>query len=100
MKSALALGLCLSCLVGAAADLGSHSPLAHAFFAFDNGVGRGQWPPDRQARVLKELGYNGISYNETIDITNRLAAFQAEGLKSSPSTSTASPTDRSATSRV
>ena len=28
----------------------------NAFFAFDNGVGRGQWPPVRQASVLKESG--------------------------------------------
>jgi sugar phosphate isomerase/epimerase len=81
MKSALAFGLCLWCLAGAAADLGSIAAPAHAFFAFDNGVGRGQWPPARQARVLKELGYDGISYNETIDLTNRLVAFQAEKLR-------------------
>ena len=81
MKSAPALGLCFWCLAGAAADLGGSAAPAHAFFAFDNGVGRGQWPPARQAKVLKELGYDGISYNETIDITNRLAAFRAEGLR-------------------
>jgi len=81
MKSALALGLCCWCLAGAAADLSSPAIPAHAFFAFDNGVGRGQWPPARQARALKELSYDGISYNETIDLANRLAAFRAEGLR-------------------
>jgi hypothetical protein len=70
MKSALALGLCFWCLAEAAAELGSPAAPAHAFFAFDNGVGRGQWPPAQQAKVLKELGYDGISYNETVDITN------------------------------
>lgn len=41
-------------------------------FAFDNAVGgyyshRGgePWPPVQQARTLKELGYDGISYNYT-----------------------------------
>src|SRR5512137_1322789 len=35
------------------------------FFAMDNGVGRGKWTPEQQARTLKELGYSGISYNFT-----------------------------------
>lgn len=34
-------------------------------FAFDNAVGRGTWTPEQQARTLKELGYDGISYNYT-----------------------------------
>jgi sugar phosphate isomerase/epimerase len=50
-------------------------------FALDNGVGRGKLKPAEQARLLKELGYSGIGYNDTVDITNRLAAFEAEGLK-------------------
>lgn len=35
------------------------------FFAFDNGVGRGKWSPEKQAATLKALGYDGISYNYT-----------------------------------
>ena len=35
------------------------------FFAFDNGVGRGKWPAEKQAATLKALGYDGISYNYT-----------------------------------
>jgi sugar phosphate isomerase/epimerase len=35
------------------------------FYAFDNGVGRGVWTPERQAALLKELGYDGMSYNFT-----------------------------------
>ena len=35
------------------------------FFAFDNGVGRGKWAPEKQAATLKALGYDGISYNYT-----------------------------------
>ena len=53
----------------------------NAFFAFDNGVGRGQWPPAKQASVLKELGYDGIGYTGTDDLTNRLVAMQSAGLK-------------------
>lgn len=34
-------------------------------FAFDNAVGRGKWTPEQQIRMLKELGYDGISYNYT-----------------------------------
>lgn len=51
------------------------------FFAFDNGVGRGKLDPAEQARVLKDLGYQGISYNETRDVTNRVAAMREQGLK-------------------
>jgi len=35
------------------------------FYAFDNGVGRGVWTPERQAALLKELGYDGMAYNFT-----------------------------------
>lgn len=38
---------------------------APAFFAFDNGVGRGVWTPAQQAATLRELGFDGISYNYT-----------------------------------
>jgi len=38
---------------------------AWPFFAFDNGVGRGTWPAEKQAATLKALGYDGISYNYT-----------------------------------
>jgi len=38
---------------------------APEFFVFDNGVGRGKWTPEEQAKTLKELGYDGISYNYT-----------------------------------
>ena len=64
-----------------AADALTLSPVKHPFFAFDNGVGRGKLSPAEQAEILKELGYDGISYNETVDLTNRLAAFRAVQLK-------------------
>lgn len=74
MKTAL---LCVACVFGSlAATAGTN-----AFFAFDNGVGRGEWSPARQASVLKNLGYAGIGYTGTGDLTNRLAAFCAADLK-------------------
>ena len=45
------------------------------FFVFDNGVGRGAWSPEQQAKTLKELGYDGISYSYTN--AKDLAAWQA-----------------------
>ena len=56
---------------------------APEFFVFDNGVGRGSWSPERQATTLKELGYDGISYNYTTpaDLAAWLAAFKKQGLK-------------------
>ena len=53
------------------------------FFVFDNGVGRGSWTPEQQARTLKELGYDGISYNYTTpeDLAKWQQAFGAVGLK-------------------
>jgi sugar phosphate isomerase/epimerase len=56
---------------------------APEFFAFDNGVGRGEWTPEKQAATLKELGYDGISYDYTTpeDLAKWQKAFKQEGLK-------------------
>jgi sugar phosphate isomerase/epimerase len=53
------------------------------FFALDNGVGRGSWAPEAQAAVLRNLGYDGISYFYTNadDLARGLAAFDAVGLR-------------------
>ena len=50
---------------------------------FDNGVGRGTWTPEQQAKTLKELGFDGISYNYTkpADLAAWQKAFKAQGLK-------------------
>jgi sugar phosphate isomerase/epimerase len=55
----------------------------YAFFAFDNGVGRGQWAPEKQAATLKTLGYDGISYNLTTKeaLSHWQRAFRDRGLK-------------------
>lgn len=55
--------------------------LANPFFAFDNGVGRGEWAPEEQAAVLDELGYAGIGYTGTTDLAERLKTFDDRGLK-------------------
>ena len=56
---------------------------APEFFVLDNGVGRGSWTPEQQAKTLKELGYEGIGYNYTkpADLAAWQKAFKAQGLK-------------------
>ncbi len=53
------------------------------FFAFDNGVGCGKWPAEKQAATLKTLGYDGISYNYTNnkDLENWIRVYRDERLK-------------------
>jgi sugar phosphate isomerase/epimerase len=65
----------------AAADTSPTPEATRPLFAFDNGVGRGQWKPDEQARLLKELGYAGIGYTGTQQIPEMLKALDARGLK-------------------
>ena len=53
------------------------------FFVLDNGVGRGSWTPEQQAKTLKELGYDGIGYNYTkpAALAAWQKAFKDQGLK-------------------
>lgn len=60
---------------------GEPRPLACPFYAFDNAPGFRRLSPDRQAAMLKELGYDGVSYTGTRDIPAMLAALDAHGLK-------------------
>jgi len=55
--------------------------LSNPFFAFDNGTGRGVLSPQQQAKMLAELGYDGIGYTGTGKIPEMLAALDAHGLK-------------------
>ena len=75
----------LSLFVSASFALVQADPQAGAypFFVFDNGVGRGEWAPEKQASVLKQLGYQGISYNLTTKeaLAHWQRAFRDEGLK-------------------
>lgn len=50
------------------------------FFAFDNGVGRGDLTPVQQAALLKELGYAGIGYSGHQHLAERQRAFDEAGL--------------------
>jgi len=68
-------------LTAAATPAFSRSETALPFFAFDNGVGQNQWAPEKQATVLKELGYDGISYHDADDLPEKIAAMKARGLK-------------------
>jgi len=74
------LPLCLLLTQGLRADDKERVPRS-PFFAFDNGVGRDQWSPQEQADVLKELGYAGIAYTGTTDLSERLRAFGSQGLR-------------------
>ena len=81
VRSRLALGVALAIVL-----LLTLTPSVGArpeFFVFDNGVGRGAWTPEQQAQTLKELGYDGISYNYTTpeDLARWQKAFGAMGLK-------------------
>lgn len=53
------------------------------FFVLDNGVGRGTWTPEQQAKTLKELGFDGIGYNYTkpAALAAWQKAFKDQGLK-------------------
>lgn len=57
------------------------APISNPFFAFDNGVGRGEWTPEQQAKTLARLGYDGIGYTGGENLDERLAAFEKHGLK-------------------
>lgn len=72
------------CFAGAALCV-STAALAGApeFFPLDNGVGRGSWTPEQQAKTLKELGFDGIGYNYTkpAALAAWQKAFKEQGLK-------------------
>lgn len=73
---ALAVGILLPAPAQVAAPAATN---LWPFFAFDNGVGRSVWPPEKQAATVKSLGYDGIHYNYTNprDFAAKLAACRA-----------------------
>jgi len=75
--------LMLIVATSAAAQEPSHQKLqlSNPFFAFDNGTGRGQVPAGEQAKLLAELGYDGIGFTGAKDIPEMLQALDAHGLK-------------------
>jgi sugar phosphate isomerase/epimerase len=70
-----------SCLFAVGLVAGEDAGKRWPFFAFDNGVGRGVWQPEQQARVLADLGYDGMGYTGVRNIPAMLAALDAHGLK-------------------
>ena len=62
--TAMGAVLCLGACAATTSSADAPRP-ANAFFAMDNGVGRGTWTAQKQAQTVKELGYNGIGYNYT-----------------------------------
>ncbi len=86
MNRRLFLKTAAACAASAAlpARAQAQAPAAQwPFFAFDNGVGRGKWPPEKQAATLKALGYDGISYNYTNnqDLATWTRIYREAGLK-------------------
>ena len=71
-----------SLLTSWAAPATTDAGRANPFFAFDNGVGRGDgWSPEKQAVTLARLGYAGIGYTGLDDLATRQAAFQTASLR-------------------
>ncbi len=82
-KFVASAALCLTVFpVVLIADDGAARPgPANPFFAFDNGTGRGRIPFDEQAKMLKELGYDGIGFSGAEQIPEMLKALDDQGLK-------------------
>lgn len=85
MHSPICRPLILSACIMALLSTGHIAPAAEnprPFFAFDNGVGRDVgMPPEQQAQLLADLGYQGIGYTGVNNIPALLQAFDAHGLK-------------------
>jgi len=80
----LALFLLVACPASTAwgIDSATAARLLHEdFFVFDNGVGRDEWTPEKQAATLAELGYAGIGYSGVEDLAARRAAFERDGVR-------------------
>ncbi|MBN1341410.1 MAG: sugar phosphate isomerase/epimerase [Phycisphaerae bacterium] len=75
----IVLGLVVSLTAARAEEKGAK---ANPFYALANGVIDDKHPtPESQARMLEELGYDGISYSGVEDLPERLAALDRHGLK-------------------
>ena len=68
--------------IGRAATPSTHTTSPHPFFALSNGVQDDKHPtPESQAKVLAELGYDGIGPSGTRGVPEMLAALDKHGLK-------------------
>ena len=78
----VAIGALAVAMAASADDATTAKPqLPNPFFAFDNGTGRGRIPFDQQAKMLKELGYDGIGFDGVEQIPEMLKDLDAVGLK-------------------
>lgn len=59
----------------------SKKMIQYPFFILNNGTGRGKLAPAEQAKLLKDLGCDGLSYSGTKGVKEMLAALDAAGLK-------------------
>lgn len=80
------IAICLLALAGwrqsASADPADAPPRAsNPFFAFANGVEPERLSLEEQARLLKQLGYDGIGWEGIEQIPEMLAALDRQGLK-------------------
>lgn len=76
----LLIGLAFWVRPVASADESSPFELNNAFFAFDNGTGRGELPLADQAAILAELGYDGIGFTGTANIPEMLRELDRRAL--------------------
>ena len=83
MPSRRSFWFILKVLVVTLSGAGALQAAPWEFFALDNGVGRGVWSPEQQASVLKETGFDGISYNYTTpaDLERWLPELKSRGLR-------------------
>jgi sugar phosphate isomerase/epimerase len=81
LLAAIFSGVLLLSVAGTTLNAAEKEAADWPFFAFDNGVGRGSWEPERQARVLAELGYDGIGYTGVKNIPAMLKALDAHNLR-------------------
>jgi sugar phosphate isomerase/epimerase len=78
--AAAVLGLLATSLTGAERRL-SAAEACFPFYAFESGCARNNASFEAQAKLLKELGYDGIGFSGTQRIPEMLKALDAEGLK-------------------
>jgi len=76
------LGPLLACALARAETPSGQQGLTNPFYALNNGVKDAKHPtPELQARMLKELGYDGMSHSGVEGVADLLAALDRHGLK-------------------
>jgi len=72
----------LACTLARAETPSGQRGLTNPFYALNNGVKDAKHPaPESQARMLKELGYDGMSHSGVEGVPDLLAALDRHGLK-------------------